>query len=786
MGSGVDAGVRTGIGRIRAEWLVLFLWFGLGICGFASDERPPNEFGFSGPEIFPVDIGITQLRAADVNGDGLTDLLVVNNARSKINVLINRPPDQQALPEDVATGQSELNELPPDARFKIDSIASEKRIAGLIVHDLNGDDRPDLAYFGDPRELVVQYNQGDDGWSQVRRWPLTDGLMNPNALTVGDLNADGRADLLLLAEKHIYLLRQNPDGLLAEPVKLPYIGSLKSIQILDLNGDSNDDLLMVNWDSPNPVRVRIQDEPGRLGPEIHFTLPPIRSYWADDLDGDGQTELMSIAKNSGRVQLSHVRVRPADTLAAGLQQGQIMLHALENTGKSRRGRCWADVSKDGLPDLLVSEPESGLVSLYTQQPGGILAVPQRFPTLTGVTDMAAGDWDGDGNLEIFLLSADERNVGVTCLTDEGRIGFPEILPIDGRPLALAAGSLSAGDESAAPLAFLVVAGEDARFLEWHDPSGLVGRQKLNENFKSNPDVMLIHDINQDGLNDLIVSIPYEKLKLLVQVDGGTFEELDVAPPGGTSGPSWMSAADVDGDGRLELLLAQRNFIRAVVLEIPENGRERSSASFRVKEQINGVSGNSRIVAAAALPVDDRKTPVIFLLDSERKSLALCDRDASNTWQIVKEIVLPIADFTELETVALGGGRPNSLAFSGLNVLGTMRFEGDVWELVERDGYETSIRNGFLQDVISGDLNQDRVKDLVFLETAENHIDIVSFEPPHHLAPANRWRVFEERTFRSRRREVPEPREALVVDVTGDGRNDLVVLVHDRILLYPQE
>jgi len=25
-----------------------------------------------------------------------------------------------------------------------------------------------------------------------------------------------------------------------------------------------------------------------------------------------------------------------------------------------------------------------------------------------------------------------------------------------------------------------------------------------------------------------------------------------------------------------------------------------------------------------------------------------------------------------------------------------------------------------------------------------------------------------------------------VDVTGDGRKDLVILVHDRILLYPQE
>ena len=65
-------------------------------------------------------------------------------------------------------------------------------------------------------------------------------------------------------------------------------------------------------------------------------------------------------------------------------------------------------------------------------------------------------------------------------------------------------------------------------------------------------------------------------------------------------------------------------------------------------------------------------------------------------------------------------------------------------------------------------------------------DLVIFDANHKLAPANRWQVFEERTFRNRRSDMPEPREAAVADVTGDGKNDLIVLVHDRILVYPQE
>jgi hypothetical protein len=34
--------------------------------------------------------------------------------------------------------------------------------------------------------------------------------------------------------------------------------------------------------------------------------------------------------------------------------------------------------------------------------------------------------------------------------------------------------------------------------------------------------------------------------------------------------------------------------------------------------------------------------------------------------------------------------------------------------------------------------------------------------------------------------VPPRRESLIADVTGDGRKDLILLSHDRVLLYPQD
>jgi hypothetical protein len=290
---------------------------------------------------------------------------------------------------------------------------------------------------------------------------------------------------------------------------------------------------------------------------------------------------------------------------------------------------------------------------------------------------------------------------------------------------------------------------------------------------------------------LVLLIPFEKIKVLIQTPTHTFDEEDVLPPGGSSDQQqpWLSAADVDGDGKPELLLAQKNFIRAVVLQ-PESGKATNDAkpvwTFHVKDQINGASSSSRIAGAAPLRNGSNAVASLFLLDSEQKALTLCERDGAGVWQVVRNLPLPVTDFSRLQPIGLGDTQANSLAFLGLNAVGTMALRGEVWELAELDGYETPIPEGRLADVISGDLNHGGRKDLVFLETARNYLDLVSFVPPHKLVAGNRWQVFEERTFRSRRNDDMEPREALVADVTGSGKNDLIVLVHDRILVYPQE
>jgi hypothetical protein len=640
----------------------------------------------------------------------------------------------------------------------------------------------------------VLWNQGTNSWSAPKRWPIDDGQPSQNALCTGDLNGDGRADLVLLGENCVYFLPQTKDHALGEPQKIPISGSVKSVQVVDIDGDGRSDLLLVNWEDRQPFRFRLEKPDGSLGPEIYFAMTPIRSYWADNLEKNKKTQVITIAQNSGRAQVSEFTLKPADTLSGSFRQGQFQVWPLTRTDKARRGVLWADANGDGLPDLIVAEPESGQVSLCLHQKDGSLAAPKTFPTLAGVSDLAIADWNEDGKPEIFMLSTDERQAGVTRLDEKQRLPFPTLLPLDGKPLALAAGKLQAAAKTV--LAVIVEqegkGGQEARrFLVTRTADGKTRTQKLSRDFKANPTTVAFHDADQDGLPDLVILMPYEKVKILRQVAGKDFEELDVDPPGGARELSqpWLGTADIDGDGKTELLLPQKNFLRAVVLQREAARQDSINAgvwTFTVKEQINGAGSNSRLAGAAAMPNGTNAIPSLFLLDVERKVLTLCERDSAGIWQVVRNVPLPVWDFTSLQPVTLGAAETKAVAFLGLNAVAGLPLAGQVWDLTELDGYETPIKDGHLTDVVTGDLDNDGRKDLVFLETARNYLDLVIFDAKHKLVPANRWQVFEERTFRGRRTDFPEPREAVVADVTGDGKNDLIILVHDRILVYPQE
>jgi hypothetical protein len=84
----------------------------------------------------------------------------------------------------------------------------------------------------------------------------------------------------------------------------------------------------------------------------------------------------------------------------------------------------------------------------------------------------------------------------------------------------------------------------------------------------------------------------------------------------------------------------------------------------------------------------------------------------------------------------------------------------------------------------GDLNDDGITDLIVVDGVRSELEI--FAGGNNLfSSALRFPVFEKKLFRGGGRAI-EPRRVMVQDFDGDGLQDVAILVHDRLIIYPQD
>jgi len=112
-----------------------------------------------------------------------------------------------------------------------------------------------------------------------------------------------------------------------------------------------------------------------------------------------------------------------------------------------------------------------------------------------------------------------------------------------------------------------------------------------------------------------------------------------------------------------------------------------------------------------------------------------------------------------------------------------------YNLEQQFNYETKIKDGMYGNLTSGDINSDGLSDIIMVEYNRNNIEILALDHDNNPIPAMRFKIFEQKSYRDSNRRVLsgiEPRELSVADVTGDGKDDLVTIIHDRIIIYPQD
>ena len=87
--------------------------------------------------------------------------------------------------------------------------------------------------------------------------------------------------------------------------------------------------------------------------------------------------------------------------------------------------------------------------------------------------------------------------------------------------------------------------------------------------------------------------------------------------------------------------------------------------------------------------------------------------------------------------------------------------------------------------LAADVNADGSPDVVFSDIAEQSLEIATYAGDPELLHAITFKLWEKKTFRNIG-EVSEPRDITIGDVDGDGRADIVLVIHDRVLVMRQD
>jgi hypothetical protein len=734
-----------------------------------------------GPEVYKLDWNTRALDAADVDGDGRTDLLLLNNDASKVELLLQRPPRKA---ERAAKRRGSTRRWEPrleDARFDRTSLVTGIGTYDLAAGDLDGDGRIDLVYTGDPDGLTVRYQDGDGDWERRRVFRDVEPAQWSSNLEIVDLDGDGRNELVVLAQREVRVYARDENGRLGEPRRYPLADEgCYGLLVRHVDEDERLDLLYLVPRSDYAWRVRFQRAGGEFGPERSFRVPTPRRRLVP-IRVDERDAFASVNSRTGLIEFQALARHeegpgPEDVMS-------IRVYSTPTDDNGSQHYATGDLDGDGDLDLVVGDRRGARVWLWTQDSGGVFATQVAFPSLSDIRSVVAGDVDGDGRHELFVASPGEGTIGLSRMLADGRLSYPEPVVTGERPLDAAAVDLD-GD-GRVELCWLD-RDDSKRSVVVHrlqdDGSWAEGQRVELADLRTDPLAIEGVDADADSRADLVVFTLQNPLRLLQQQSDGSFVEVSAAGSF-RSGlvddllPAGLGSGDVDADGRDELIVAGQGYARALRLT--------GKGVLEVIDQFNAERSDAVVSATFVVDVDGDGTNEVLLVIEETSEIAVLERDRRGVYR--QRTTIPIGP---IEVVDAGladlehDGTPDLLLFGKDRFWSVPAGRVD-FEVRTLGSYEADLEELSYHDLAAGDLDGDGQDELVALDSRLSHIlQVLSRDADGSWESALHFTVFEtDPHYQGRPGARSEPRELLLADATSDGATDVVLLVHDRLLVY---
>lgn len=421
--------------------------------------------------------------------------------------------------------------------------------SNLLVRDLNGDGVPDIAAgLSESNLLQIFEGAGDGTFTSGKSFAVGN---SPWAVIAARAEKDSPLDLITvnLLGNTISVLKNRNNGNFGLPEYPlgPGASGASGIATGDVNGDGIPDLVTCNAGSSN-ISVLLGVGGGKFSAgQVFSTGGGPRSIALGDLNRDGHLDVVTANFVDGTV-----------SVLLGNGDGTFQKHQDISVGIQTQSVAAGDMNNDGFPDIVVASVQSDNVTTLLSNGDGTFQPPINWYInngYAGVTAIRLADFNGDGNLDVvgeFFYGS-----GLALLSGDGKGNLSEKSCVcgPGYPSGLAVADFNLDGKP------------DAVFGQFLDnvlsvslnTNGTLA-QPVTYGYVSGPTVLAAGDFNGDGIPD-VVATAFASNVLYFYL-GSTSGMLTASTSYGvnlpevTTFPTAVVAADLNGDGKLDIAVAQ--------------------------------------------------------------------------------------------------------------------------------------------------------------------------------------------------------------------------------------